>query len=301
MPCTNPLTVRSNSPGTDDQGHPIYSYAVPCGKCYMCRKRKTDEWSFRLRYEQAESKTCLFVTLTYSESLLPRSETLGIPTLDRKAVPAFIKRLRSLHKYHLPDSPPIKYYAVGEYGSERFRPHYHLILFNAFQDWIPHAWSTKFKGEKVSIGRVEAEPVKGRAAAYCQKYLDKGRTVPECEIDDRVPEFSLMSKGLGIGYANREDYKKWHKDGLKNYIVDEGKKIALPRYYRQKIFSDSEKDTLALIAQATGEAVDLENYENFLRTYPNSDYSEYLRVSMERIAHNDKKLKKDGKTRNKDF
>jgi hypothetical protein len=54
--------------------------------------------------------------------------------------------------------------------------------------------------------------------------------------------FSTMSKNLGIRYI--EKFKKWHKDDLtRNYVpLMDGKRAPMPRYYKDKIYSQPEKD-----------------------------------------------------------
>ena len=82
-----------------------------------------------------------FITLTYNDESLPRTKE-GYPTLLKKQVQDYIKRLRNAHVAYLKKEQrkvhneykitgkPIRYYAVGEYGSQTRRPHYHILLFN---------------------------------------------------------------------------------------------------------------------------------------------------------------------------
>ena len=62
----------------------------------------------------------VFTTLTYSNEHLP-------PTLDRKHLGGFVKRLRD----RLARSEPgrtIRFFGCGEYGTRTKRPHYHALL-----------------------------------------------------------------------------------------------------------------------------------------------------------------------------
>ena len=56
-------------------------------------------------------------------------------TLQKSDLQKFFKRLRK--KTH----EKISYYAVGEYGDNTQRPHYHIILFNAIPRIVEAAWS----------------------------------------------------------------------------------------------------------------------------------------------------------------
>lgn len=204
---------------------------VPCGKCPDCLKRRTSVWSYRLRKEEERSVSSLFVTLTYDTTLVPISPN-GFMTLCKRDVQLFFKRLRKLHP---PQLPPIKYYIVGEYGSQRKRPHYHAIIFNANEFDILKAWVDPF--EKTPIGQVDIGTVTGASIGYTVKYINKGHWRPMHKNDDRVPEFSLMSKKLGSAYLSPNVVKYHHENLSKAYItLEDGIIIALPRYYKDKIF-----------------------------------------------------------------
>lgn len=215
---------------------------VPCGKCPVCLKRHALAWSFRLMKQDEISVSSSFVTLTYADENLPRTAG-NFSTLEKPAVQLFMKRLRKLH----PRNVKLSYYAVGEYGSRTMRPHYHLILFNADKNLIEKAWL---------LGEIHIGDVTGASIGYVTKYLHKGRVVPVHKNDDRLPEFSLMSKKLGANYLT-DTMKNWHNSNLtRNYvIVPGGGKIALPRYYRDKIYTDDQKAQQAkLIAEAANAA-----------------------------------------------
>ncbi len=72
------------------------------------------------------------MTLTYDDEHLPINDYVdsdgvihGKPTLRKRDVQLFLKRLRKNYKY----DNHIKYFCCGEYGGKTFRPHYHLIIF----------------------------------------------------------------------------------------------------------------------------------------------------------------------------
>ena len=67
---------------------------LPCGKCLKCKTKTQFQWLFRLQQELQDSYSAYFVTLTYNERNLPRSEEHHVPTLDYTDVQKFIKRLR---------------------------------------------------------------------------------------------------------------------------------------------------------------------------------------------------------------
>lgn len=217
MACDTPFYYRP-------KGH-LKEIPFPCGKCPNCKHRRVNEWVFRLLEEQKVSLSSYFVTLTYDTNYVPISKN-GFMTLKRRDFQLFMKRLR---KYQ---EPKIRYYMCGEYGDEKMRPHYHLIIFNIEDiEFIGKAW----KFGEVHIGKVSSDSI-----AYTCKYIDKEKKVPVHKRDDRIPEFSAMSKGLGENYLT-DAIKKYHKEDLsRNYVRKGNYKVALPRYYRKKILDEDE-------------------------------------------------------------
>lgn len=211
---------------------------VPCGKCANCKARRVSGWSFRLRQEDLHATTSHFVTLTYDEKAIKdRSDPLcervskhGYYQLCKRDVQLFFKRLREAHG--TPNN--IRYYAVGEYGSETHRPHYHAIIFNAVGDLIDAAWG---------LGHTFIGTVSGASIGYCLKYLSKEDPRKGKYWDDRTAQFALMSKGLGKSYLTDEiiDY---HTSDLKGKLfctVPGGQKLSMPRYYKDKIYHPAER------------------------------------------------------------
>lgn len=198
--------------------------------------RRISNWSFRLMQEYKRCDSAQFVTLTYDTDHVPISPK-GFMTLSKTDPQKFLKRLRKRN----PDSK-LKYYLCGEYGTKNMRPHYHLILFNARLDTIQPAWSVN----DVYIGDVHYGEVNEASVGYTLKYMSKLKQIPLHANDDRLKEFALMSKGLGDNYLT-EAMKEWHKADLteRMYLnLKDGKKIAMPRYYKDKIYDENERDII---------------------------------------------------------
>lgn len=208
---------------------------VPCSKCPECKARRASGWSFRLMQEERVSSSAFFITLTYDTDYVPITRN-GFMGLDKKHLQLFFKRLR---KAHGNTGETIKYYAVGEYGGKTYRPHYHIILFNAQLELIEPAWRVK----DVPIGHIHFGYVEAASVGYTLKYISKPSRIPLHRNDDRQPEFSLMSKGLGMSYLS-DSMVHWHKCDLENrmYVnLQDGKKASMPRYYKDKIYNDEER------------------------------------------------------------
>lgn len=232
---------------------------VPCGKCLTCKKRHVSAWSFRLVQEGKVSRSAHFLTLTYDTQNVPRTKA-NFKTLVKRDLQLFFKRLRKAHGVH---AVGLKYYAVGEYGTNSWRPHYHVILFNASLDVLIGKLDatqvrqknlvldgkTPFQCASWYAGHITIGKVTGASIGYTLKYITKDKRVPLHKNDDRCPEFSLMSKGLGATYLNPKMIK-WHMADMENrmYVNVEGdKKAAMPRYYKNMLYSDVQREQVASV------------------------------------------------------
>lgn len=224
---------------------------VPCGKCELCRDKKSREWSFRAICENATSTSMpYFLTLTYNNEHLPKC---GI---FKEEIQLFLKRLR-IKLDRLNVSHNLRYVAVGEYGSKSQRPHYHMILWNfpsaAFNNithilhFIESCW-TCFTGEykedgspiMESLGFAYCLPCKQGAISYVMKYMKKQYTPPK----GKNPLFFLTSRkngGLGAEYARKflEHYRS-HPDDTKMTATDPftgyTQTMTMPGYFRRIYF-----------------------------------------------------------------
>jgi len=255
MDCDYPLQVRLQKPKTmilangqiieEDTVH------VPCGRCLNCINTRIRSWVFRLEQELAISESSAFVTLTYRDEHLPKTES-GLPTLDKDDLTRFFKRLRHHNKKVIGQddlrrgvkgggliTKPIKYYAVGEYGEQDKRPHYHIILFNCGSiETLYEAWE---------MGLIHSGTVTSASMAYVAGYINQPDKKP-IKGSEQVKNFSVMSKGLGASYMT-EDIRNNLRDH-NNYVINShGQKLALPRYYKEakKLpYKFDELDKLAL-------------------------------------------------------
>lgn len=216
--CYRPITLKTGS-------------IVPCSRCPKCIARRVSAWSFRLLQQLNVSESAHFLTLTYDTKYVPINHS-GQLCLQKRDLQLFFKRLR---KASISNVLPIKYYAVGEYGCISKRPHYHCILFNAKLELIQPAWS---------LGHIYYGSVNGGSIGYCLKYMQKQKRLRNPNGIQK--EFSLMSKGLGISYLS-QPIANWHVADLVNRMycnLLDGKKIAMPRYYKDKLYYDNERSAI---------------------------------------------------------
>lgn len=230
-------------------------HCVPCGKCSQCLKLRISNWVFRLKQENKYSHSCHFITLTYNDDHIPITKN-GYYTLDKKQLRSFFNKLRReqtkwICEYYGWKKPRCvnrnlwrrlityrfkkykikkpKYFAVGEYGTLTQRPHYHMIMFNLADDaLINSSWNKGF---------VDVQPLKHDGGlVYVVSYI-----LGLKHSEHREPEFSQMSKNLGLEFLTPQMVKWYQEDPERQYVQDGAYRKALPRYYRDKIYSEEDR------------------------------------------------------------
>jgi len=210
-------------------------------------------WIIRLKEEMKEANNAYFLTLTYNNESIP-TDKFGNTYVSKDDCQKFIKRLRK----RMGNKNKLRYYLAAEYGPVTMRPHYHAVLFNLpEQDEIKNrrliakAWSiTDPKTKKPKpIGFIQLEKVNENRIAYVTGYcMDKDKSV-----NSEKKVFALQSQGLGRAYLKQVERVAWHKDyPTENlyYPLENGKKVALPRYYRNKIIcAESTREVLRGITE----------------------------------------------------
>lgn len=239
--CYTPIRVKD--------ANKIY-HTVPCSKCPKCLARRASAWSFRLMQEEKVSQSAYFITLTYDTSYVPLTEKKFMQ-LRKRDLQLYFKRVRKSHG----PGVRLKYYAVGEYGGKFSRPHYHIILYNAkIQCMLTkkdenalriHGLDGKLElmSKHWIYGHTTFGQVNGASIGYSLKYISKGRTVPKHANDDRLPEFSLISKHLGINYLTKAMVHYYKADITERMYCTApgGIKISMPRYYKDKIYTSEQR------------------------------------------------------------
>lgn len=207
-----------------------------CGCCIECRKEKQREWRVRLE-EELRTSFGYFTTLTISPEKIKEIESItGLKweenpnEIATKAIRLFLERVRK------DTGKSIKHWCVTELGEKKDRIHLHGIFFGQKSaELIRKHWKYGF----VFIGGF----CNSRSVNYMTKYMLK--------VDIKHPEFKqivLASKGIGSGYTDRLDYL-WQKQNYKNinvatYTFRNGTKMAMPKYYKNKIFTEKERETM---------------------------------------------------------
>jgi len=249
MACDAPLSIRYTTPLRKPEGGYIYYFPADCGKCLKCLTKRKAQWSYRMMEEKRQSFSSYFVTLTYDDKHLPRTD-YGC-SINKNDHFEFIKNLKELEKpkklalrsyiskeeydrqtYGIPETAKFKYYGVSEYGDLKGRSHWHYILFN-IRDIanITLAWGK---------GKVDVDPdVNVNNIDYVLKYMIKDHS--NIDYENRDKEKSFMSKGLGLSVAD-SNFQNYIGQTQNNQVLNQrGTKIPLPRYYRKKLLSEEQR------------------------------------------------------------
>lgn len=234
-----------------------------CGRCIECRKEKKRNWLIRLSEEIRNDKNALFITLTFNNISLERlqRECFGKTTKEmthaqedevcKRAVRLFLELIRK----HTGKS--VKHWLITEKGEDFNRIHLHGLI------WCDKKLIKHWKHGYWFIGAYVNE----KTINYITKYVLK-----EPEHDKTFVGKIFASAGIGKDYFKRSDVhrnKYVPGDTDETYLTRQGMKIPLPQYYKDKIYTDEEKEKLWIEKQekgyryVCGEKVSTENTEEW--------------------------------------
>lgn len=249
MACCRPLTIKNKN--TFGGFLPDY-YTVPCGYCLNCRVDRRNELEVYCEDLETRFGVGTFLTLTYDDNHIIENDfndDLGVFSLTKSHLQNFIKRLRSCIKYAGLKSkyifPDFKYLAVGEYGHDSFRNHFHLLIFG-----LDYLQCEKLFQKNWLYGDIMSLPIKKGAFRYVLKYLDKQvKGTKAVELYDNYGlerPFCCHSINFGRGFIEdnldfilSNDYQfLWHNNRL----------TPISSYYR-RMLSGSTGCNYELLAQ----------------------------------------------------
>lgn len=222
---------------------------INCNRCIGCRLEYARQWSVRIMHESSLHRDNSFLTLTYREEDLPLGER-DYPTLAPRDLMLFWKKLRRelQRQGRNLDVNPIRYFACGEYGDKRGRPHYHACLFGFYPEDARlysvkngnRVYSSGFLDSVWKLGDVRIGDVTFESASYVARYIMKKQTGKAAEIYDErriEPEFTRMSRNPGIG---ADWFAKYGATVFpRDRVVVRGFEAPPPRYYL-KLLEDAD-------------------------------------------------------------
>lgn len=266
---------------------------VGCGKCMECMRQKAREWQIRMLEEIKSNKNGKFITLTFNEQSLSELTKIVLDRIedrlgdDRKEVQRIIENdvatlatRRFLERWRKEYKKSVRHWLVTELGHQNTRRiHMHGILWtDETSETIEKVW----KYGKIWVG----DYVNEKTVNYIIKYVNKMDAVNK----GYKPKI-LCSAGLGKNYLKSYNARlnKYDEENTKDeYTYSNGKKAGLPIYYRNKIYSEEQREKLWLKMLdkeerwVGGEKIDISKNEN--------DYYETLkhyRIINKKLGYGD--------------
>lgn len=266
---------------------------LPCGRCVECRIQKARCWATRILLEASQFSDNTFATLTFEDDKIPLDWCV-----DKRDFQLFMKRLRKIK-----GDDRIRYFAVGEYGEDGHRPHYHVIIFNhpySDEDTIQSAWNKGF----IQNGEVTVE-----SARYVTEYCVKKWTTNSWDRpDDLSPEFMLSSRGEpgGVGASALEElssslrsiYRVNQNNPYRGPPITSirfgGKNHPLDKYMQLKLYK------LLFVEKETMRKYLYDSQERIFQRHLTDDYQFDMRsVAISNRKISDRKQRKNRKLKNR--
>lgn len=215
----------------------VLKVPVGCGRCIECKKQKARQWTVRLS-EEIRHKEGVFVSMTWSNESYTELDKLIDPIIEgyeRDNAIATLGVRRFLERFRKENKVSCKHWLVTELGQEGTENiHVHGIIW-ASREQIEKHWG---KNGFAYMGNECSE----RTINYIVKYISK--------TDDLHPNYQakiLCSAGIGSKYFDRSDAEKnkYKPNETKEYYqTKSGLRLNMPIYYRNKIYTDEEREKL---------------------------------------------------------
>lgn len=216
---------------------------IPCGACVGCRKQNAYDWQQRAVAELQGYDKSSFVTLTYDQEHVPKNAD-GAGTLRYEDFQKFMKRLRKVQ----PDLD-IRYFGCGEYGSKKFRPHFHAIVYGYdFPDKQFEKMSSKgsilYTSDELArlwpygmcdVGDVNAATC-GYVAGYIASKIGKYSNSRYKDLGVLPPKlFASRRPSIGLRWFE-QNVDKYLETDVQYVKTEHGAfPIGLPRYFKNKL------------------------------------------------------------------
>lgn len=210
---------------------------IGCGKCMECKKQKANHWRVRLLEDIKTNTNATFVTLTFSNEsfteLSNQNKDVEGYALDNYIVTRgcrlFLERWRKEHKKSL------RHWLVTELGHNGTENvHLHGIVWSKDIKKIERIWKYGY----CYFGNY----VNSRTINYIVKYVTK--------TDIKHKHYNpiiLTSAGIGAGYTKTHNatLNKYTPGGTKeSYTTSSGHKTGIPIYWRNKLYTEQERELL---------------------------------------------------------
>lgn len=261
---------------------------VGCGNCIECRKQKARGWQLRLLEEVRDKKNGKFITLTFSNAsvkeLIEQKPTKNWPSmaglegyeLDNEIATRAVRLW--LERWRKKNGTSVRHWLItelGHNGTENI--HLHGIVWTD-KDWeeIRETWQYGYMWPRKEDKEAKQRNYVGEQTVnYIIKYITK--------VDKKHKEYKskiLTSAGIGNKYpetVRAKQHKFNGKETKEEYRTYSGHKMAMPIYWRNKIYTEKEREELWIKKldegkrYVCGEEIDAniseENYYKVLKHY----------------------------------
>lgn len=233
---------------------------IGCQQCIECRRKKARDWQIRLMEDIKTNKNGKFITLTFNNKSIKKltknvnnyvlhkgkrvrhKRNLKGYILDNeiatRAMRLFNERYRKEYK------TAIRHWLVTELGGKGTENiHMHGIIWtdkdlNKIEQIWKYGYMWKGENKQGKIINYVNDTTIGYITKYVHKTDEKHKT---------YRSIILTSAGIGGNYIQRTDAKnnKYKEEKtIETYRTSTGHKISLPIYYRNKIYTDHEREKL---------------------------------------------------------
>lgn len=227
---------------------PDFYLSVPCGRCYLCKRKRAQHWKLRLQIELDNTRThliqgkqtprAIFLTFTFNEEHYHEPE---------EQFTDWVVKFRDNYRKKFGKSP--RYFAVSDCGSQFGRIHFHMLLFD------PRVYDRRRKEYTRDISVSELHKLSywwpfgyvtydawcksGATADYVAGYISGSNLYKEepvkhgkpiCEQALRYKPKIYCSKGLGMQICDSTLYAKISRNNFQ-YIDYRGYVYGVPRSF----------------------------------------------------------------------
>lgn len=193
--CYSPRLIKNPNYGRKDRMSYVvdtrsHYVPVPCGHCGECLALRSASVLQRCQLEEKYGYP-FFITLTYNPQSLVRHECSNgykIAYAPISDLQNMFKRLRKSGSL----TRRFRYFAVTEFGSQKSRPHVHLLLF--LERFSCDSVYTPLNLEKIVYSSVLFEWRRNYAKRVCKRGKHKGELVPDSKHPDYRPLCTFVQK-----------------------------------------------------------------------------------------------------------
>lgn len=216
-----------------------------CGRCIECKLQKSNSWKIRL-WEEIKTQQIRpwFVTLTISNENLVKiqsriNKNIEGYELDNETATEATRIFLEHHRYKTGKS--VRHWLITELGHEGTENiHLHGIIWYNNIEEIRNNWQHGWIFPRPE--NVNNNVVNNKTINYITKYVTK-MDLQHLYYNPKI----LCSKGIGSNYINKENinrHKFKGKDTIVTYKTPTGHEMALPTYYRNKLWTETEREKL---------------------------------------------------------